>query len=383
MLVMVAAAFMGLMAIGLGTNAVQDWLTKNYSYSEPVRFETVEDGDGNELTMIHNRKIWLNSHSELWYDFVNVGQFVAGTLWTVFCFGLPGLLFYRNKLKIPLEKLMSASEKISENNLDFRLNYESNDEMGALCASFEKMRSQLEENNLEMWRQMDERKRLNAAFSHDLRTPLTVLKGQSEMILKYAPEGRMSMEKLLSTVGTMQRHIIRLENYTENMNHLQRLEDIEIGKKEISIRQLCAGIADCGHAVCGEAPAFELRYSEPEDKTISLDYEIFMQVFENLLSNGARYAAGKVTAEITLRDHMLYLGVHDDGPGFSGKMLEDATKPFSSGEKGTDRGEHFGIGLSICKILCAKHGGFIKVQNKNGGYVSAVFDCRNEFSNTL
>lgn len=67
-----------------------------------------------------------------------------------------------------------------QNNRVFQKKVDKEDELGKLCASFEKMRQALQESNDEMWRQMEERNRLNAAFSHDLRTPLTVLKGQSE-----------------------------------------------------------------------------------------------------------------------------------------------------------------------------------------------------------
>ena len=86
------------------------------------------------------------------------------------------LLFYKNKLKKPIDILNGASKKIANNNLDFKIQYDSKDEMGQLCSSFEKMRISLSENNSRMWRSMEERKRLNAAFAHDLRTPLTDIK---------------------------------------------------------------------------------------------------------------------------------------------------------------------------------------------------------------
>ena len=93
------------------------------------------------------------------------------------CIIAAALLFYRNKLKKPLAELMAASEKISNNDLDFSIEYDSKDELGQLCTSFEIMRTALANNFTEMWRQVEERKQLNAAFAHDLRTPLTVLKG--------------------------------------------------------------------------------------------------------------------------------------------------------------------------------------------------------------
>ena len=90
---------------------------------------------------------------------------------------LAAVLFYRNKLKRPLTILKEAAEKISAQELDFSVAYAAQDEMGNLCRSFEEMRQALQQNNRLMWQQMEERRRINAAFAHDLRTPLTVLKG--------------------------------------------------------------------------------------------------------------------------------------------------------------------------------------------------------------
>lgn len=71
-------------------------------------------------------------------------------------------LFYRWKLKRPLELLRQASEKISANDLDFRISYDSRDEMGELIEAFENMRSTLEKNVRTLWRSVEERKKLNA-----------------------------------------------------------------------------------------------------------------------------------------------------------------------------------------------------------------------------
>ena len=63
------------------------------------------------------------------------------------------------------------------------------DELGKLCQSFETMRASLEANSRALWDAVEERKRLNAAFSHDLRTPLTVLQGYSDFLLDTLPPG--------------------------------------------------------------------------------------------------------------------------------------------------------------------------------------------------
>lgn len=98
--------------------------------------------------------------------------------------------------------------------------------MGDLCRTFERTRAQLEQNHRELWRAIEERKRLNAAFAHDLRTPLTVLRGYVDFLGRYVPQGKITEEKLLSTLSTMSHHITRLEQYVATMNEAQRLDDI-------------------------------------------------------------------------------------------------------------------------------------------------------------
>lgn len=66
---------------------------------------------------------------------------------------------------------------------------------------FEKMREQLQLNNSEMWNMIEEQKQMRSAFSHDLRTPLSVLKGYVEYLIRYYPKGKLSQEKIMETLG--------------------------------------------------------------------------------------------------------------------------------------------------------------------------------------
>lgn len=137
----------------------------------------------------------FTSRDKIKYDILGIASGAVYPLSFIVCLGLISILFYRKILQKPLELLGATADKITDNNLDFTIHYDRPDEFGRLCQSFEKMRSALRDNNLELWRQIEERRRLNAAFAHDLRTPLTVLKGQSEMLVKYTPE--LSEEKSL------------------------------------------------------------------------------------------------------------------------------------------------------------------------------------------
>lgn len=302
-------------------------------------------------------------------DMADLFQCIVIPLWSLMCIGICGMIFYRRKIEKPVAILSEASENISNNRLDFSVEVPEKNELGDLCLSFEKMRAALQDNNLEMWRQVEERKRLNAAFAHDLRTPLTVLKGQSEMLVKYAP--KMSEEKIVSTAEMMKRHIIRLENYVDTMNNLQRLEDIEVTKELIEVKEFEKQLRITGTAICTEKD-FTLFQNLSDIQNVKIDISVVMQVYENLLSNAPRYAKTKIEVTVDRHNEFLMLIVADDGTGFTSKDLSNAMKPFYRAES-KSHNEHFGMGLNICKILCEKHGGYIQISNENGAKVIAAF----------
>lgn len=113
---------------------------------------------------------------------------VAGSIIAVF-------LFYKHKLKCPIEELELASRQVGRNNLDFHITYENEDEMGGLCKEFERMRGQLAENNQQLWKMLEEEKALRAAIAHDIRSPLSVLEGYQEMLSEYLPKKEINMEQ--------------------------------------------------------------------------------------------------------------------------------------------------------------------------------------------
>lgn len=292
-----------------------------------------------------------------------------------FCIAATSVLFYKRQLQRPLAILDHAASEIAANNLDFQIVYGKEDELGKLCASFEKMRQALQESNEELWRQVEERKRLNAAFSHDLRTPLTVLKGQSELLRQYAP--KMTVEKVKETSDMMFRHIVRLEAYVQTMGELRRLEDMEIVRQPVTAAALCGQFLETGEAVCaGKGKVFSCKVTGDRCAGLQVDTSIVLRVFENLLANAVRFAKEKVMVSAGAQDGYLYLTVSDDGAGFTEKDLENATKPFYKTMRETGS-EHFGMGLNICKILCEKHGGYVQLRSRGGAVVTAAFRLGN------
>lgn len=290
-------------------------------------------------------------------------------------------LFYRYSLRRPFEILKRGAEELGKKNLDFQISYDSKDEMGQLCLTFEQMRKEVITDREELWSQIGEQKEVNAAFAHDMRTPLTVLRGYSELLYRYAPEGKISGEKLTSTLKLMSQHLRRLEDYTKTMRQIRSFEEIEPGKTQISMNHLWSRISEITESLnaVGDIRIWQNPEGTLPDETFWLDEILFLEVLENLLSNALRYAKSQVELllEYQRDTGMLFLFVHDDGAGFDEESLRSAAEPYFRGS-GQGPGEHFGIGLHICRLIAGKHGGELSLANgmDGGAFVSVSFFCR-------
>lgn len=272
--------------------------------------------------------------------------------------------FYRSRLKKPLYLLDNAAQKIAQNDLDFIVSYERNDEMGRLCGSFETMRKTLQENNLKLWRQIEERKQINAVFAHELRTPLTVLRGYGEMLAEADAD---SME---AVAAAMLSNISRLEKYANSMSSLSRIEEIAVKPSEYEAYRLGAILEETMSLLCGDK-AGTFDFSADCEK-IYMDESAVMQVYNNILSNAASYADKRIDVRADVKGDLLSICVSDDGGGFSTECLKNAKLPYYT--ESEERSEHFGLGLYVSSVLCEKHKGYLEISNgSRGAAVKAVF----------
>lgn len=324
----------------------------------------------------HGLVEYLSTDEKIAYYFFELSSKMMWTMPILLAVTLVPFIFYKLKIQKPLRLLLDGAEKIANENLDFVIDYDAQDEMGQLSDAFEKMRSSLENNNKETWRMIEERQKLQAVFAHDLRTPLTVLHGYSDFLLKYVPKGKVSQEKLIQTIETMNHHIVRIENYVHHLNTVQKFDDVTAQYTSHSYTTFSNKLQE---SVQMMDPRKKLIFQVVgEDQLIKIDANLISQVFDNIISNAVEYAENQISIEYQLVEDIFSITICDDGIGFLAEDLPYLTQAFYRAEKDFNK-QHTGLGLYIAKRICEKHGGHVILKNHpaGGAIVIASFQVKN------
>ena len=364
------AALLSSVTIFAANQVQHEILKKRYMTINSPDFQ-VDENTGNYILDIDNNNITWQPLST-WDTVAYYGSYAAMVGLPVFYIavgiGAAAAVYYRKKLREPITQLQNGVERIQEDNLDFHIEYDGDDELGRLCCSMEKMRRELRQKHKALWESLEQRKLLNASVSHDLRTPITVLKGYLDYLEKNIPQDKLTEDMLFDTVSSMQGAVNRLELYVESVRDIEKIENIEIEKRSENVKLLLYELRSNVRQLAGDKEII-ISNDITVDK-IQIDKGVFFRILENLLQNALRYAEEQVSINLSHKKDFLILTVKDDGKGFSAADLEKATTVFYSNDK---EKQHFGIGLSVCKILCEKHGGLLYVgnQKEKGAYVTA------------
>lgn len=282
---------------------------------------------------------------------------VAGTL-------LCALWFYRNRLEPAITALDDATLHIREHDLDFTVSCGLQNELGRLCGSFEEMRLALVDNNLKLWRTIEERRMIQASVAHDLRNPLAIMEGLVENLREVALMGELTQERLDKSLAELAAAAERMERYTDYIRDLDAIGETEVEMTEVSATGFLREAASSMEVL---ARSHEVRvaasFDVPECR-IELDREIFYRILENVFSNAVRYAKSVVELQFTLQGDTLCVRVSDDGRGFSPRMLKKKDSLCYSEDP---TGGHMGLGLATSRILCEKHGGRMMLTNRPEG----------------
>ncbi|MDD3219533.1 MAG: HAMP domain-containing sensor histidine kinase [Lachnospiraceae bacterium] len=274
-----------------------------------------------------------------------------------------------NKIMKPVEELNHAAQRINQGDLDTPITYDEKDEFLEVCSTFNTMQQNLKAGMEQNAAYEKARTEMVSGISHDLRTPLTSVKGYVKGMLDgiaNTPEKQqryleMSYQKACDMDELLQKLFYFSKLETGNMPFfLQKTELNSWMEKYISEKQIEA--EEKGYSITLK--------KEIINCFVQMDVEQMKRVFDNLIENSLKYADASVveiSASMEKRDKDVVISVKDNGNGIDDEKLLHVFEQFYRGDESrTSKNDGSGLGLYVCKYIVEEHGGTITAKNQNG-----------------
>ena len=270
----------------------------------------------------------------------------------------------------PLSQLKEATRNIKEGNLDFTVEKSGVQEISALCEDFEEMRQRLKQSSEEKLAFDKENKELISNISHDLKTPITSIKGYVEGIMDGVADTPEKMNRYIRTIYTKANEMDRL------INELTFYSKIDTNRIPYTFNKINVKdyFEDCVDDLTAELESSDVsltyfNYLE-EDAVVIADAEQLKRVINNIISNSLKYMdKPKGVINIRLRDvgDFIQIEIEDNGKGIAQKDLANIFDRFyrTDTSRNSSKGGS-GIGLSIVKKIMEDHGGQVWATSKEG-----------------
>lgn len=270
----------------------------------------------------------------------------------------------------PIKELSIAMKKIGEGNYEYRLPENVSGEIGNLYQNYEQMRLQLKENEEEKQQNEKKSRELVSNISHDLKTPITSIKGYVEGIMDGVADTPEKMDKYIKTIYNKANDMDRL------INELTTYSGIDSNKipYHFHVIGISDYFGDCVEEVGLdlEQKGIQLNYTNlvSDDTCIVADPEQLKKVINNIISNSVKYMGhdhGVIDIRILDEGESVKVEIEDNGKGISSKDIGNIFERFfrSDASRNSMQGGS-GIGLSIVKKIIEDHGGYIWATSKEG-----------------
>ncbi len=270
-------------------------------------------------------------------------------------------------MRVQLSPLFEATEKVAEQNLDFEVGHSKIKEFEDVLCSFSDMKNNLKSSLEKQWSAEQLQKEQIAALAHDLKTPLTVIQGNIDLIseTELDDEQRLYAGYITESSGQMGIYIRTLIDISRTVAGYQLgLEEFDIAdymeRIEAQANSLCLPKEICLHVETGANLG-----------TLKADKLLLERAIMNVIGNALDYSPpkGTVYVEVQKPDDFLQISIIDEGTGFTNEDLHHAREQFFMGDNSRSSNMHFGMGLYITSSIVKQHNGELTLKNsdKTGG----------------
>ena len=336
-----------------------------FSQSQAQKAQAVTESDGT----VYDISITDSADSQGRVHVMAKDLFISAFVILISVALVVGLWVYRS-IAVPLVKLKKATQNIKEGNLDFVLDVEGKDEFSELCQDFEEMRLRLKESSEEKLQYDKESKELISNISHDLKTPITAIKGYVEGIQDGVASSPEKLDKYIKTIYNKANDMDRL---IDELTFYSKIDTNKIPYNYTKIN-VAEYFGDCLEDVGldMETRGIELGYFNYVDNDVMIiaDAEQMKRVINNIIGNSLKYLdkkKGIINIRIKDDGDFIQIVIEDNGKGIAAKDLPFIFDRFyrTDSSRNSSKGGS-GIGLSIVKKIIEDHGGRIWATSKEG-----------------
>ncbi|QHI71802.1 sensor histidine kinase [Aminipila terrae] len=327
-----------------------------FSVCEPYGFERIWIGINSMKAESHGDGHYFMGYIVLW-------AILAVGMVLLTCTFLSAKLS-RDMLKA-IKELRQAAENIKEGNLNFEVMACKDQELNDLCNSFDEIRKQLKANAEKELRSKEERNMLMANLSHDMRTPITTIKGYLEGIKDGVANSPEKLDKYLDTIYSK---AIVLQKLVDNM---AEYSELELGKMQyafefVNITELLNSLGE-DYKTEVQEQGLEMKVSIlSEELTVVGDKSKLKRVFDNLVSNAIKYNKEEGTISISMEKERngALICISDTGKGIKEKDINKVFDGFYRGDAARSNIKGNGLGLGISKQIIESHHGKIWIKSE-------------------
>lgn len=274
----------------------------------------------------------------------------------------------------PIEKITRGANEIANGNLDYEIDYSSTNELGQLADSFNEMRIRVKQS-IEKQNKADQHsKEVMAGIAHDLRTPLTSVKGYLEGLRDGIADTPEKRERYLETIYSSTCSMEKMLNDLMTVSKLE-LGSITLDCEKVLISDFMAYADEVGKGLEKVDFDYEIIDNSKDNPKLYIDTDRFTRVIDNIISNCIKYkrpeAKGKIILSVSEYEHSVIFELADNGMGVDSESLPKIFDTLYRADKARSNvSDGNGLGLSVCKQIVELHGGMIWAQNNSMGGLS-------------
>jgi signal transduction histidine kinase len=290
--------------------------------------------------------------------------------------------FMARRILKPIHQLSSAAVKISEGQFDFQIKPASKDELGKLVKSFDEMRGKLADATKLREQYENNRKELIANISHDLKTPITSIRGYVEGIKDGVANTEEKLNRYLDTIHVKAKHMDHLIDELFLFSKLD-VESIPFHYENVALKSFLEDyLEEMGPELKKENVQISFHSNRIHHQNVILDRDKMIRVLNNIIYNSMKYRDKDVCRiGISLEDQgdKIKVAIQDNGPGVAAEELSDIFNRFYRGDPSRNsKTGGSGLGLAISKQIIKAHGGDVWANSLPGEGLGIYFTLRKQ-----